>query len=53
MAKLYANENFPLPAVEELKRLGHDVVRIRETGDSNQAMPDAFVLKYAQENGRI
>jgi len=53
MAKLYANENFPLPVVEELRRLGHDVVTIRETGDSNKAMPDAFILKYASENARI
>jgi len=25
MARLYANENFPLPAVKELQRLGHEV----------------------------
>jgi hypothetical protein len=24
MARLYSNENFPLPVVEELRRLGHD-----------------------------
>lgn len=24
MARLYSNENFPFPAVEELRRLGHD-----------------------------
>ena len=26
MARLYANENFPLPVVNELRRLGHDVL---------------------------
>ena len=26
MARFYANENFPLPTVEELRRLGHDVL---------------------------
>jgi len=26
MARLYADENFPFPAVEELRRLGHDVL---------------------------
>lgn len=26
MARLYADENFPLPVVEELRRLGHDVL---------------------------
>ena len=26
MARLYADENFPFPAVEALRRLGHDVL---------------------------
>jgi len=26
MAQLYADENFPLPVVEELRRLGHNVL---------------------------
>ena len=26
MAKLYTNENVPLPVAEELRRLGHDVM---------------------------
>ncbi|TEU18005.1 MAG: hypothetical protein E3J21_06900 [Anaerolineales bacterium] len=26
MARLYANENLPLPVVGELRRLGHDVL---------------------------
>jgi len=30
MAKFYANENFPLPVVEELRRLGHDVLTTYE-----------------------
>ena len=29
MARLYSNENFPLPVVEELRQLGHDVLTIR------------------------
>jgi hypothetical protein len=40
MAKLYANENFPLPIVEELRRLGHDVLTIQESGKAGQAMSD-------------
>lgn len=32
MARLYSNENFPLQVVEELRRLGHDVLTIQETG---------------------
>ncbi|MBI5602323.1 MAG: hypothetical protein HY879_03125 [Deltaproteobacteria bacterium] len=33
MGRLYANENFPYPVVEELRRLGQDVLTIKETGD--------------------
>lgn len=28
MARLYANENFPFPVVEELRRRGHDAVTV-------------------------
>ncbi len=34
MARIYANENFPLPVVEELRRLGHDVVTSLESGNA-------------------
>ncbi len=36
MTRLYADENFPLPVVEELRRLGHDVFTIHEDGKANQ-----------------
>ena len=36
--QLYADENFPLPVVEELRRLGHDVLTVQE--DGRQATPD-------------
>ncbi len=52
MARLYANENFPFPAVEELRRLGHDVVTIQETGKAEQALPDAEVLREAYKDQR-
>ncbi|GMU81459.1 MAG: hypothetical protein AMXMBFR47_13300 [Planctomycetota bacterium] len=52
MARLYANENFPFPAVEELRRLGHDVLTIHETGRANQAMPDIEVLRFAATERR-
>jgi Domain of unknown function (DUF5615) len=29
---LYADENFPLPVVQELRRLGHDVLTAQEDG---------------------
>jgi hypothetical protein len=47
MARLYSNENFPLPAVEELRHLGHDVLTIQETGKAGQATPDEDVLAFA------
>ncbi len=36
MAQLYADENSPLPVVEELRRLGHDVLTMYEDGKANQ-----------------
>lgn len=53
MARLYANENFPLPAVEELRRLGHDTLTSREAARSNQAIPDEDVLRYASSENRV
>ena len=52
MARLYSNENFPLPVVLELRRLGHDVVTIQEAGLANQQLPDAQVLAEATADGR-
>jgi hypothetical protein len=47
---LYADEDFPLPAVEELRRLGHDVVTAQE--DGRTAMPDPDVLARAHALSR-
>ena len=47
MARLYSNENFPIPVVEELRRLGHDVLTIQETGKANQEVPDDRILAFA------
>lgn len=52
MARLYSNENFPLPVVEELRRLRHDVRTIQETGRAGEALPDAEVLAQATADGR-
>jgi hypothetical protein len=52
MARLYSNENFPLPVVEELRQLGHDVLTIQETGKSEQSLSDEVVLSYAIEKRR-
>ena len=47
MARQYANENFPLPVVEELRWLGHDVLTIQEIGQAGQAASDTAVLEFA------
>jgi predicted nuclease of predicted toxin-antitoxin system len=47
MARLYANENFPLPVVEALRRFGHDVLTTVDSGRAGQAIPDAEVLAFA------
>ena len=52
MARLYSNENFPLPVVEALRALGHDVLTIQETGQADQALPDDEVLKFATAENR-
>ena len=52
MARLYSNENFPLPVVERLRALGHDVLTIQETGKADQALPDDEVLKFATNENR-
>ena len=52
MANLYANENFPLAAVEGLRVLGHDVLTSLEAGTANQAIPDDRVLAFASDLGR-
>jgi hypothetical protein len=52
MAGLYSNENFPLPVVQRLRALGHDVLTIQETGKADQALPDKEVLTFAAQEGR-
>src|SRR6266404_2141749 len=52
MARLYSNENFPLPVVEKLRALGHDVLTIQEAGKADQAVPDKEVLAFATRENR-
>jgi len=53
MAKFYANENFPLPVVEELRKLGHDVLTTYEAGEAGKSVPDTDVLKFATAKERV
>ena len=49
---LYADENFPLRVVEELRRLGIDVLTAYEDGRANQSLSDRAILARAIELGR-
>lgn len=50
--RLYADENFPLPGVEALRRLGYDVLTMQEAGQTGQGMSDEAVLAFARQEGR-
>lgn len=50
MALLYADENFDLGVVVELRRMGHDVRTVQEA--SAQGRDDATVLVDASAEGR-
>lgn len=54
MARLLADEQFPMPIVHALRLLGHDVVTVREAGEAKQGegWPDDYVLAYATERHR-
>ncbi len=39
----YADENFPLRVVGELRRLGHDVITAFEDGKANQSITDLLL----------
>ena len=52
MARLYADENFPLPVVIELRRLGHDVVTALDADQANQRIPDEAVVAFATADDR-
>lgn len=53
MARLFADENFPFPTVQALRRLGHDVVTVEDVGRGGQRWSDADVLEFARSNGRV
>ena len=52
MARFLADENFPLPVVEELRQLGHDVVTIADIGRTGQSLPDEAILLLATADVR-
>jgi len=52
VARLLADENFPLPVTARLRILGHDVVTLEDLGRSDQRLTDEAVLALATEHGR-
>ncbi|MEP6902165.1 MAG: DUF5615 family PIN-like protein [Actinomycetota bacterium] len=50
--QFYADENFPLDVVAELRNLGHDCLTALEDERANQKIPDEKVLERATELGR-
>jgi predicted nuclease of predicted toxin-antitoxin system len=52
VARLFAYENLPEPVVDELTRLGHDVLTVRAAGYADQSWPDPELLAFAAREGR-
>lgn len=52
MARFLADENFPFPVSEELRRLGHDVVTLKDLASSDRGLSDEAVLALATGAGR-
>ena len=52
MPPLYSNENLPLPVVERLRQLGHNVLTIQETGRAGEGVQDSVVLAFAVREKR-
>jgi hypothetical protein len=51
---MYADEDFSNPIVAELRRLGHDVLTVHETGQGNRKIPvEAVVLKALTGLGTV
>jgi hypothetical protein len=50
MARLYADEQFPLPVVELLRTKGHDSLTVQEAGNAGDSDPE--VLAFAVSNER-
>ncbi len=49
-ARLFADQCFPLPVVEELRQLGHDVVTALEA--NQETTEDSTLLAFAHRDGR-
>jgi predicted nuclease of predicted toxin-antitoxin system len=52
LARLFADENFPIPSIERLRQLGHDVLTVAEVGLAGLGIPDEDVLAFAHADDR-
>ncbi len=52
MARLYADEMFPLQVSELLRTMGHDVLTVQQAGKANLGIPDDEVLAFAISDNR-
>jgi hypothetical protein len=52
MTRLLADEDFPRTTANELRRLGHDVLSMREIGRAGLGTPDEVVLGLAKLDQR-
>lgn len=53
MTRLYSNENFPLTTVQELRKLGHDVLTSFDAGNAGAKIADPEVLAFAISSQRV
>ncbi|MBE9055692.1 DUF5615 family PIN-like protein [Sphaerospermopsis sp. LEGE 08334] len=53
MVRLYADENFPLEIVRQLRQYQYDVLTSHEAGKANQGIPDDEVLVFATQEKRV
>jgi len=52
MARLYADEDFAAEVVEQLRKIGHDVLTVQEAGQGGQGIDDPDVLAFAIAQNR-
>jgi len=52
VARLFADENFPFPVVEALRRIGRDVMTVGDAGNAGQALTDEAILGFATADQR-
>jgi hypothetical protein len=52
VARLFADENFPFPVVEALRRIGHNVITVADAGKAGQALTDRTILELAAADER-